>query len=97
MLIQLARKEEEEQNPDKRAPAKAATPADPKIVQYISDRLRKLKPTRMDTVLNSIGAMFQFQGGISDTDKEKLFSEFLHRRHLSIEANTRISYPAGEA
>jgi hypothetical protein len=95
LLIQLARKEEEEQNPD--ASTKAATPSDPELIQYASERLRKLKPTKKEAVLNSIGAMFQFQGGISDTDKEKLFSELLRKRCLSIGANNRIEYPANEA
>jgi hypothetical protein len=97
LLIQLARKEEEEQNPDKRAPAKATTPTDPELIQYVAERLRKLKPTKKETVLNSIGAMFQFQGGVSDADKEKLFSELLRKRHLSVGANNRIEYPASEA
>ena len=97
LLIQLARKEEEEQNPDKRVAAKATTPSDPELIQYVSERLRKLRPTKKETVLNSIGAMFQFQGGISDSDKEKLFSELLRKRYLSIGANNRVEYPASEA
>ena len=60
LLIQLARKEEEEQNPDKRVPVKPSTPSDPEMIQYVFDRLKKLKPTKKETVLNSIGAMFQF-------------------------------------
>ena len=61
LLIQLARKEEEEQNPDKRTPVKTTTPSDPELLQYVSERLRKLKPTKKEAVLNSIGAMFQFR------------------------------------
>jgi hypothetical protein len=97
LLIQLARKEEEEQNPDKRASAKPTMPSDPELIQYVSERLRKLKPTKKEAVLNSIGAMFQFQGGISDTDKERLFSELLRKRYLNVGANNRIEYPASEA
>ena len=97
LLLQLGRKEEEEQNPDRRSSAKASTPSDPEMIQYVFERLRKLKPTKKETALNSIGAMFQFQGGISDSDKEKLFSELLQKRYLSIGANNRIEYPAGAA
>jgi hypothetical protein len=97
LLIQLARKEEEEQNPDKRASEKATTPSDPELIQYVAERLRKLKPTKKESVLNSIGAMFQFQGGISDTDKEKLFSELVRKRYLNLGANNRVEYPASEA
>jgi hypothetical protein len=97
VLIQIARKEEEEQNPDKRAPTKATTASDPELLQYVVERLRKLKPSRKEAVLNSIGAMFQFQGGISDADKEKLFSELLKKRLLSVNQSNHVQYPKTEA
>ena len=94
LLIQLARKEEEEQNPDKRRPEAATGSTDPELLQYVSERLRKLKPVRKDSVLNSIGAMFQFQGGISEIDKEKLFGELLKKRLIVLTQNNRVEYPA---
>ena len=97
LLIQLARKEEEEQNPDKRAPDKTASPPEPELILYVSERLRKLKPTKKEGVLNSIGAMFQFQGGISESDKEKLFSELVRKKYIVIGANNRVEYPSSEA
>jgi hypothetical protein len=93
LLIQLARKEEEEQNPEKRETATASAPSDSELVQYVADRLKKLKPSKKETLLNSIGAMFQFQGGISDSDREKLFSELLKKRHITISENNRVHYP----
>ena len=93
LLIQLARKEEEEQNPEKRKTASASTPSDPELVQYVADRLKKLKPSKKEALLNSIGAMFQFQGGISDADKEKLLSELVKRHHIIVTENNRIRYP----
>lgn len=93
LLIQLARKEEEEQNPEKRKTASASTTSDPELVQYVADRLRKLKPSKKEGLLNAIGAMFQFQGGISEGDKEKLFSELLKKRHITVSDNNRIHYP----
>ncbi len=93
LLIQLARKEEEEQNPEKRKTASASAPSDPELVQYVADRLKKLKPSKKEALLNSIGAMFQFQGGISDGDKERLFSELLTKRHITVSENNRIHYP----
>jgi hypothetical protein len=45
------------------------------LVQLVADRLRKLKPSRKEALFNSIAAMFQFQGGISHGDKERMFSE----------------------
>lgn len=44
-------------------------------------------------MLNFIGAMFQFQGGISDGDKERSFSELLTQRHITIAENDRVQYP----
>lgn len=93
LLIQLARKEEEEQNPKQRQTAGALTKLDPDLVQYVADRLRKLKPSKKEALLNSIGAMFQFQGGISDSDKERMFSELQKRQHIVVRANGRVQYP----
>ena len=93
LLIQLARKEEEEQNPEKRDAATVSAPSDPELVHYVADRPKKLRPSKKESVLNSIGAMFQFQGGISDSDKDKLFSELLKKRHITIAENNRVHYP----
>jgi ribosome maturation protein Sdo1 len=37
--------------------------------------------------------MFQFQGGVSDSDKEKILSELLKQGHVTIGANNRVQYP----
>jgi hypothetical protein len=92
-MIQMGRKEEEEQNPDVRAAASTIKP-DVELVTYVADRLRKLKAGRRDAVLNSIGAMFQFQGGISDQDKDVLLQELQRQGHLTVGANGRIEYPS---
>ena len=43
--------------------------------------------------LNSIGAMFQFQGGSSDEDNERLFADLVKKKYLAIGENGRITYP----
>jgi hypothetical protein len=93
LLIQLARKEEEEQNPENRVVATASAPSDPELIQYVVERLKKLRPSKKSALLNSIGAMFQFQGGVSDSDKEKIVSELLDKGHISITENSRVQYP----
>jgi len=93
LLIQLARKEEEEQNPEQRQSSGASAKFDPELVQYVADRLRKLKPSKKEGLFNSIGAMFQFQGGISDGDKERIFLELEKQRHIVVGENNRIKYP----
>jgi hypothetical protein len=94
LLIQLARKEEEQAHPERRQTTITPTAKlDPDLIQYVADRLRKLKPSKKEKLFNSIGAMFQFQGGISDRDKERIFSELHKARHIDIGKNGRIQYP----
>jgi hypothetical protein len=92
LLIQLARKEEEEQNPERRQ-SNTSAKLDAELIQYVADRLRKLKPSKKASLLNSLGAMFQFQGGIADSDKETMFLELVKRKHIVLAANGRIHYP----
>ena len=96
LLIQLARKEEEEQNPEQRQKRGPSVRLDPELVQFVADRLRKLKPSNKKALFNSIAAMFQFQGGISDSDKERMFSELQKRGHIVIAENGRVQYPHGD-
>jgi hypothetical protein len=93
LLIQLARKEEEEQNPEQRQKPGPSAKLDPELVQYVADRLHKLKPSKKEALVNSIAAMFQFQGGISDDDKERIFSELQKRGHIVVAENGRVQYP----
>ncbi len=93
LLIQLARKEEEEQNPEQRQKPAPSGKLDRELVQYVADRLRKLKPSKKEALFNSIAAMFQFQGGISDGDKERIFSELQKRGHIVVAENGRVQYP----
>jgi len=93
LLIQLARKEEEQAHPERRQSATPTAKFNPDLIQYVAERLRKLKPSKKEALFNSIGAMFQFQGGISDSDKEKIFSELHKARHIDVGTNGRIQYP----
>jgi len=94
LLIQLARKEEEEQNPERRQSKDGGSAKlEPELVQYVADRLRKLKPAKKEAVFNSIGAMFQFQGGISEGDKERVFVALQKGRHILVGENGRVTYP----
>ncbi len=93
LLIQLARKEDEDSHPATRAASATAGPSDPELIKYVAARLRKLRPSKKDGVLNSIGAMFQFQGGVSDVDKERILSELFKERHITIAKHNRVVYP----
>lgn len=93
LLIQVARKEEEEAHPERRQTTTPTANSDADQIQYVAERLRKLKPSRKETVFNSIGAMFQYRGGISDRDKERIFSELHKAQHIHVGNNGRIQYP----
>jgi hypothetical protein len=93
LLIQLARKEEEEQYPIKRTDSSNQFIAiSEETIQYVSTRLFRLRPSRKTTLLNSIAAMYQFQGAIEEKDKERIVDELCKRNLLSIDAYNRVSY-----
>jgi hypothetical protein len=95
LLIQAARKEEENTNPKNRTepePVKKvkSTPDSPKekiTIEYVIERLLKLRPVKKTSLSNSIKAMYQFQGGISDSDIEKIMSELQRLKYIKIEEN----------
>ena len=100
LLIQLARKEEEIQNPQKRTELKKgesiAINEDPTndidSIQYVIDRIAKLRPSKKKTLLNSIRSMYQFQGAISEKDQEIIISKLEKENFLKIESNNRVTY-----
>ena len=91
LLIQVARKEEEEKKPDSRNLATG----DFHSIEYVVERLMKSKPAKKAALLNFIGAMFQFQGGISDEEKETIVSELQKKKWLTIDSNGRVLYTVG--
>lgn len=93
LLIQLARKEEEEKNPEKRIASASPDISSPEVIQYVAERLLKLRPTKKAALLNSIGAMFQFQGGVLEADKDRIVAELQRQRYILVEHDNRISYP----
>lgn len=99
LLIQTARKEEENSNPQNRAEpkaiekpkTKAGSSTDIDVIEYVVKRLIKLKPVKKQSLYNSIKTMFQFQGGIADSDIDKIISELQKRKYIKIEQNS-VSY-----
>lgn len=99
LLIQLARKEEEFQNPQNRSnfvenKAKTTTElaTDINSIQYVIERLNKLRPSKKKTLMNSIRAMYQFQGAISEEDQEIIIDKLEKKKFLKIESNNRVTY-----
>lgn len=100
LLIQLARKEEENQNPQARSKVKniKATKKGGKsenkndTIEYVVERLFKLKPSKKKALVNSVRAMFQFQGGISESDEEKIIKDLQKNNYIQIDSNNRVTY-----
>jgi hypothetical protein len=96
LLIQLARKEEETQNPQHRIEENrkefSKSQNSSEVIQYVFERLIKLKPTKISSLKNSIGAMFQFQGGISESEQERIISQLQKLKYIQIDANNRVTY-----
>lgn len=90
LLIQRARKEEEEQAPQQLALSTSGLGSE--LTSYVAERIKKLRPARKESLLNSINAMFQFQGGISEQDRDKVVAELQKKRHITIDATNRVSY-----
>lgn len=93
LLIQMARKEEEEQYPQEREASASGLRSRSELTSYVAERIQKLRPTKKESLLNSINAMFQFQGGISEQDRDRVVAELQENQHIMIDANNRIAYP----
>ncbi len=100
LLIQLARKEEEIENPANRSQLNQKSQIVPNeeptndidSIQYVMDRIAKLRPSKKKTLINSIKAMYQFQGGVSEEDLEKIIKDLEKRKFLKVGQNNRITY-----
>ena len=91
LLIQLARREEEDEHPENRG-GRPARPSPVPNAAYVAERIRKLKPRTRTALLNSIDAMYQFRGGISAEDKACLVRELSGGYGIGIDQSGRVSY-----
>ncbi len=91
LLIQLARREEEER-PEGRDATRSATSSSEWSPELVAERVRKLRPKTRTALLNSIEAMYQFRGGITLRDKELLVQELNRGYGISIDQKNRVSY-----
>ncbi|HRO79378.1 MAG TPA: hypothetical protein PLA93_11800 [Acinetobacter towneri] len=86
LLIQVARKEEEEQYVEK------VQQEDEVIdVDYVSERLLKSRPSKQKSLENFIDAMFQFKGSISEEERGKIITQLQKKKILRLE-NSKVIY-----
>lgn len=83
-MLQMARKEEEEQNS---STAKFAAEF-PNIVE----RIRKSKPGKRKSLSSFIKDMFNFRGGITDEDIDGVVSQLQKQKVIAIDDAGRVTY-----
>lgn len=64
----------------------------PEVLQYVFERLTNIRPSKKSSLQNSIGAMFQYRGGISDAENEAIIVELQRLKHIEIDACNRVTY-----
>ena len=83
-MLQMARKEEEEQNS---STAKFAAEF-PNIVE----RIKKSKPAKKKSLSSFIKDMFNFRGGITDEDIDGVVSQLQKQKVIAIDDAGRVTY-----
>ena len=93
LLIQLARKEEEEQSvKSEPKQVKQSSPKEELLdLNYVKERLLKSKPSKLSSLENFIDAMFQFKGSISESDRNQFVINLQKKKFLRIE-NNKVMY-----
>lgn len=61
-------------------------------IQYVIDRIAKLRPSKKASLINSIKAMYQFQGGVSEEDQENIINALQKRKFIKIESSNKVIY-----
>ena len=90
-LIQTARREEEDEHPSS-LNAGAVAPETVSNAAYAAERIRKLNPRTRKALMNSIDAMYQFRGGISEEKKQQLVEVLSTDHGITIDRNNRVAY-----
>lgn len=83
-MLQMARKEEEEQNS---STAKFAAEF-PNIV----DRIKKSKPAKRKSLSSFIKDMFNFRGGITDEEIDGVINQLQKQKVITIDDSGRVAY-----
>ncbi|MFW1807783.1 hypothetical protein [Acinetobacter ursingii] len=95
LLIQLARKEEEEQSvkipPKKVKQSSLDIKEELPDLNYVKERLLKSKPRKLSSLENFIDAMFQFKGSISESKRNQIIANLKKAKVLRIE-NSKVTY-----
>jgi len=59
---------------------------------FVRERLPKLKPKKKDGVVHSIAAMFQFSGGIAESETQDIIARLQKEKFLVIDKAGKVTY-----
>lgn len=91
LLIQLARKEEEEFSVGHAIPQQSEKKIETvDTYVYALERVLKSRPSKLVSLENFISAMFQFQGSITEDEKQDLIKKLIKNKVIHIEGNKVI-------
>lgn len=62
------------------------------LATYVAERLKKLAPKKRVGVIRSIEAMFQFSGGITPAEIEKLMATLEKQKFFAIATDGKVTY-----
>lgn len=63
-------------------------------VAYVRGRLKKLNPKDKEAAINSIKAMFQFHGGITPEDAERVITSLQKEKFISLDEGSKLHFLA---
>ncbi len=63
-------------------------------VAYVRDRLKKLSPKDKEAAINSIKAMFQFHGGITPEDADRVIASLKKEKFISLDEKSKLHFLA---
>ena len=61
-------------------------------IEFVKPRITKLGPKKIDSLQKGIKTMFNFTGGISDEETEKIISKLKRDKILFISSTNKVTY-----
>ncbi len=88
-LIQTSVQAMEKGNP-KTQVTESVSPAKAEIVENVQERVLKSRPSKVSSMKNFVRAMFQFQGGISDSEIDTILNQLKKDKVFKVDGSKII-------
>jgi hypothetical protein len=76
----------------KQESSEAASMSFAEKVEFVKPRIIKLRPKKTDSLKHGIKTMFNFTGGISDEETDKIVSKLERDKVISISSTKKVTY-----